>query len=112
MLQLWLTLVVSAFLACCLIALDKFPGVRPIGICKTVRRIIAKAVLHTIKYDLQEETGYQQLCAGQVSAIEAAFHAMKSSFESNDTEAVPLVDTSNAFNSLNRQLALHNARHL
>ena len=85
---------------------------KPIGICETVPRIITKAVLHIIKYDLQEATGCQQLCAGQVSGIEAAFHAMKSSFENDDSEAVLLVDVSNALNSLNRQVALHNARHL
>ena len=53
-----------------------------------------------------------QLCAGQISGIEAAIHAMRSIYSSKDTEAVLLVDASNAFNSLNRQVALRNARHL
>ena len=35
----------SAFVACRLIPLDKCPGIRPIGISETPRRIIAKAVL-------------------------------------------------------------------
>ena len=33
------------FLACRLVALNKRPGVRPIGISETARRIIAKAIL-------------------------------------------------------------------
>ena len=41
---------------------------------------------------------------------EAAIHAMKKIFQHESTEAVILVDASNAFNSLNRQAALHNIR--
>ena len=39
-------------------------------------------------------------------------HAVRSAFEDDDTEAVLLVDASNAFNSLNRKTALHNIRSL
>ena len=103
---------IAPLLACRLIALDKCPGVRPIGICETPRRIIAKAVLFATKGDLQDAAGPKQLCAGQIAGIEAAVHAMRSIFSSEDTEAILLVDASNAFNSLNRQVALHNIRHL
>ena len=102
----------SALLACRLIALDKCPGVRPIGICETARRIISKAVLTVTKSDIQEAAGSLQLCAGQISGMEAAVHAIKESFQNEETEAVLLVDASNAFNSLNREAALHNIRYL
>ena len=99
---------VSALLVCRLITLDKKPGVRPIGICETVRRIIAKAILRVIKSDVQSSAGSIQLCAGQIGGAEAAIHAVRELFESDDTEAVLLVDAHNAFNSLNRQVALRN----
>ena len=48
-------------------------------------------------------------CAGQISGIEAAVHAVHTLFHKEETEALLLVDAScNAFNSLNRQTALHN----
>ena len=47
----------SAFLACRLIALEKCPGVRPIGVCETARRIISKAILYPIKDDIQDVAG-------------------------------------------------------
>ena len=100
----------SPFTACRLIALDKDPGVRPISICETARRIVSKAILHVIRDDIQEVTGFIQLCAGQRTGIEAVIHATRLRFSSEETEGVLLVDASNAFNSLNRQAALHNIR--
>ena len=95
-----------------MIALDKSPGVRPIGIGDTARRIIAKAILNIARPDVQDISGCLQLCGGQISGIEAAVHAVRTAFESDENEAVLLVDASNAFNSLNRQVALHNIRRL
>ncbi len=80
---------------------------RPIGIRDTARRIIAKAALSIMRSDIQEATGSQQLCGGQISGVEAAIHATRSSFEFEESEAVLLVDATNAFNALNRQVALH-----
>ena len=99
--------VVSPLLACRLIALDKCPGVRPIGIGDTSRRIMAKAILKVVKGEIQEATGSKQLCTGQVS-VEAAIHTVRECFLKEDTEAVLLIDATNAFNSLNRNVALHN----
>ena len=96
----------SPLLACRLIALDKCPGVRPIGIGNTARRILAKAILHTIKGDVQDAAGSRQLCAGQMAGVEAAVHAVRECFLQDATEAALLVDATNAFNSLNT--ALHN----
>ena len=57
------------------------------------------------KYDLQEEVGATQLCAGQEAGCEAAVHAMEWIFAADeDTEAIILVDAINAFNCLNRKL--------
>ena len=94
------------------IALDQHPGVRPIGIGNTARRIIAKALLFIIKPDIQDATGCQQMCGGQICGIEAAVHATHQAFDSEKCEAMLLVDATNAFNSLNRQTALQNIRRL
>ena len=100
----------GAFLARRLIPLDKNPGVRPIGICEVVRRIIGKAVMATVKGEVLEAAGPLQLCAGQEAGAEAAVHAMKTVFEDAATDAVLFVDASNAFNNLNRKVALLNIR--
>ena len=57
---------------------------------------------------IQKAVGNLQLCAGQKAACEAGIHAMRGLLESEGTEAVILVDASNAFNSLNREAALRN----
>ena len=60
----------SPFVACRLIALDKNPGVQPIGIGETVYRLIAKAILSVIRDDIQAAAGSLQLCADQLSGCE------------------------------------------
>ena len=61
-----------------------------------------------VKTDISEAAGNLQLCAGQEAGCEAAVHAMQSLFHSSSTQAVLLADASNAFNSLNRRVSLHN----
>ena len=56
--------------------------------------------------------GSLQTCSGTESGIEAAIHAMKNIYEDEDCEAVLLIDAKNAFNTLNRKVALHNIREL
>ena len=82
----------SAFVACRLIALNKCPGVRPIG--------IGKAIAITITDDIQEAAGPLQVCAGHISGCEAAVHAVHNAYANQETEAVILVNASNASNSL------------
>ena len=62
--------VLSPLLACRLIALDKCPGVRPIGIDDTARRIIAKAVQKVTSSMLQ----------GLSSCVRVKFLAVKQQF--------------------------------
>jgi hypothetical protein len=87
-------------------------GVRPIGIGEVLRRIIGKAIVAEIKPELQEAAGCLQLCAGQKAGCEAAAHAMRNISEEEDTDAVLLVDASNAFNCLNREALLNNIQYL
>ncbi len=77
--------------------MNKNPGVRPIGVGDTARRIISKAVLSITRRDIQDTAGCLQLCGGQFARIKAAVYAVRNSFESEDNEGVLLVDASNAF---------------
>ncbi len=102
---------IEALVASRLIPLDKNGGaVRPIGVGEVVRRVISKCVMKVVKPDVMEASGSLQLCAGQPSGSEAAIHAMRNIFDADDTDAILLIDASNAFNSLNRAAALHNIR--
>ena len=60
------------------------------------------------KQDMIDACGSPQVFAGHKSGSEAAVHAMRSIFDADDTDAVLLIDASNASNSLNRAAALHN----
>ena len=102
----------EAYTSSRLIPLDKSPGVRPIGIGEVIRRIVGKIVLNVIKPDILLSVGSVQLCAGQEAGCEAAIHAMNEIFLEADTDAILLVDASNAFNVINRKVLLHNIQYL
>ena len=63
-----------------------------------------------VRHDVQEAAGPLQLCAGQQAGCEAAVHALRTLFDDASNDGLLLVDASNAFNSLNRALALVNIR--
>ena len=107
------TTTLEAFLACRLIPLDKNPGVRPIiGIGEVPGRNIEKYIVFAIKPQIMDRAGDLQLCAGQNSGCEAAVHAMSEIFAEDETDAVLLVDATNAFNSINRKVMLHNIKYI
>ena len=99
----------SAFVACRLIALDKCPGVRPIGIGETVRRIIGRVIARVLSADIQAATGPLQLCAGYKSGCESVVHAMCRIFRDRGCH---FSSATNAFNLLNLEAALRNIHHL
>ena len=101
---------VAALMACRLVPLDKNPGLRPIGIGEVLRRIVGKMVVMVLRADLQENAGDLQLCAGQESGCEAGIHAMHQIFEDDDTHGIIQVDANNAFNTINRNVFLHNMK--
>ena len=100
------------YLVCRLIPLNRNPGVRPIGIGEVLRRIVGKAIGWVLKPDIQAAAGPLQASTGLKGGAEAAIHSMRTIFENDDTEAVILVDAENAFNCLNRKVALHNMRYI
>ena len=102
----------GGFLACRLIALNKMPGVRPIGIGEVSRRIVNKAIISIIYDEIKQVAGTTQLCAGLEAGCEIGIHSMRALFEESTTEGALFVDASNAFNLLNRQTALLNIHSL
>ena len=98
----------AAFTACRLSPLDKCPGVRPIGIAEVARRIVGKSIMELVKDDVVNAAGSLQLAAGQPTGCEAAVHAMRQLFAAEETQGILLIDAHNAFNSLNRRVAMWN----
>ena len=99
---------VDSLVKCRLITLNKNPGIQPIGVGEVIRRIIGKCIEWVMKKDIQEAAGPLQMATGLQSGAEAVIHSIKEIFDDEQTDAVVLVDAINAFNSLNRNAALHN----
>ena len=103
---------IRALMANRLIALNKHPGVRPIGITEVLRRILGKVIASVTQVDVESVCGVDQLCSGLKAGIEGAIHSARELFEekSGDGFGLLLVDTNNAFNSVNRAVVLWNVR--
>ena len=102
----------GALLNCRLIPLDKNPGIRPIGIGESLRRIMGKAISSFTKIDTMKSVGPLQLSVGHEGGVEAAAHAMRDLYNNDETQGILFVDAENAFNSMNRITALHNIQRL
>ena len=100
--------------SCRLIALDKQPGVRPIGIGETLQRILGKAVVDLIGDDLAYAFGSKKLAGGVSCGIDGSILGLRELLEKNSSNGLGLLllDAKNAFNSINRSSALLNARTL
>ena len=73
-----------------------------------LRRIIGKSVANVLKSDVKYSVGSLQVCAD--AGYKAAVHTIHRIFDQEESEAVLLVDASNAFNSVNRKVFLHNVK--
>ena len=65
-----------ALMACCLVALNKRTGVRPVGIGETLRRDLAKFVIREAGYQANTACENLQLYASLKAGIEGATHAV------------------------------------
>ena len=65
-----------ALMASHLIALDKCPGVHPIGIGDALRRMLCKVTALATHADLEEVCGKAQLCSGLQAGMERATRAV------------------------------------
>ena len=103
-----------AFMSSRLIALDKCPGVRPVGIGDIWRRLFSKCVLALAGEQAKDACGSAQLCAGLEAGIDGAVHAVRALWdehEEDDDWGFLLVDARNAFNEGNRYCLLWTVRH-
>ncbi|KAL5261580.1 hypothetical protein ACHWQZ_G007326 [Mnemiopsis leidyi] len=99
---------IAEFLSSRVVALDKNPGIRPIGIGETLRRIAGKCISFSLKTEVTAATSPLQTCGGLEGGVEASVHAVREMYMDESTDCVLLVDAANAFNSLNRSSALQN----
>ena len=92
------------------IAIDKCPGLRPVGVGEMARRILGKAVMAVTGEKVREAVGALQLCAGHPVGVESAIHAMRGFLNDDSSDGILLIDADNAFNRVNRAVALWNVQ--
>ena len=98
-----------------LIALDKQPGVRPVGVGETWRRLFAKIILKVTGPEATMACQDDQLFPGLKVGIDGAIHGVQSLRDENlSTEewGFLLVDAKNEFNYINCVRILWTVRHV
>ena len=75
-----------------LVALDKQPGTRPVGIGEVYRRLWAKCLLKAIGSQATAACGNFNLCAGLQAGIEGAVHAVRDVFANPSLIPAPTPD--------------------
>jgi len=124
-------------MACCLVALNKQSGVRPVGISQIYCRLFAKCLLATTGYQVTAACDNLNLCTSLLAGIKGAVHAMGDAWEKAEnagrnlpemppnattthddaTHAIPkpyttlLVDACNGFNELSCKAGLWTVCH-
>jgi hypothetical protein len=78
-----------AMMANRLVALDKQPGTRPVGIGEIYRRLWAKCLLKAIGSQATAACGNYNLCAGLQAGIEGAIHAVRAAFSDPSILSAP-----------------------
>ncbi|KAI2504762.1 hypothetical protein MHU86_9698 [Fragilaria crotonensis] len=79
-----------------LVALDKQPGTRPVGIGEVYRRLWAKCLLKAIGSQATAACGNFNLCAGLQAGIEGAVHAVRDVFADPSLIPAPPPDSQDA----------------
>ena len=74
----------EAFLARCLIPLEKNPGLRTIGVREVLRRISGKVIVMHARDDSVTSVGSLQVCTEHEAGCESMIHAMLTEFMKNN----------------------------
>ena len=69
-----------------LIAMDKQPGIRPVGVGETWRRLMAKCLLKVAVPEAKATCGTTQLAGGLEAGIEGAIHSTHVLFKEHREE--------------------------
>ena len=97
-----------------LITLDKQPGIRPVGVGNTWRRMMATCLLQVAWPEDKSACGTTQNSGGLEARIEGAIHVMRVLWEEHKKEedlGFLIIDARNAFNEDNRTAMLWSVRH-
>eukprot|EP00957_Ditylum_brightwellii_P039239 2968836-Ditylum_brightwellii.AAC.1 len=92
-----------------LIAPDKCPGIRLVGIGKILFQMLGKYILAVCSEDITSVCSTHQLCSGLKAGIEGAVHTMREMWDNHgDKESwgILLINGGNTFNNVNWKAAL------